>query len=203
MALFRKSSHTLSLRWIRAQLRRRSFVALLVVAGGYAVHADAQISEGTGYLSSTMVFGTFGGENTNLPAYSDNALGFDLGASFQPHPLVGLEFRGGAYPFSARYVQMEFTGGYRIEKQTAFGFAYAPFAYIGGGWARSQDKGLGNTQYPPMWDPCWQADMGFDRTYHSFSWRVAQISWRETYTQLHSLRSIGLSTGIVYRFQHE
>ena len=201
MALFRQSSSTRSHPWTLGQFTGQRLIVLLALLGMHAMHAYGQIGEGTGHLSSAMVFGTFGGENTNLPAYADNALGFDLGASYQPHPMAGLEFRGGAYPISARYMQMGFTGGYRIERQTLFGFPYSPFAYVGGGWARSQDKGLGKTAYPPMWDPCWQADIGFDRVYHNFAWRVAQMSWRETYTPLHRLRSVGLSTGIVYRFE--
>ena len=174
---------------------------LLVLTGFYAVPAVGQREEGMGHGSTAMVFGTFGGENTNLPAYADNALGFDLGASYQPHAMAGMEFRAGAYPFSARYVQMGFTGGYRIAKRTVFGFPYEPFAYFGGGWARSQDKGLSKQAYPPLWEPCWQSDIGFDRTYHRFSWRVAQVSWRETYTSLHQLRSLGLTTGVVYHFR--
>jgi hypothetical protein len=172
-----------------------------MVGAWMSTAASGQIGDGTGRLSDAMAYMTIGGENTQLPSYADNALGFDLGISYQPRPLAGAEFRAGAYPISARYVQMGFTGGYRVARQTFFGFPYAPFVYFGAGTARSQDKGTGTITYAPQWQPCWQADIGFDRTYHRFSWRVAQISWRETYTPLHSLRSAGLSTGIVYRFQ--
>jgi hypothetical protein len=181
---------------------RRNLIAVLLLSGVSAVHGVGQIADGTGRASSAMVFGTLGGENTDLPAYADNALGFDLGASYQPHALEGAEFRVNAYPFSARYVQMSFTGGYRIAKRTAFGFLYQPFVYFGGGWARSQDKGLNNASYPPTWQPCWQTDIGLDRTYRNFAWRMVQASLRETYAPLNRLRSIGLSTGVVYHFQH-
>ena len=166
-----------------------------------SVHpAAAQVLDGVGLRSSASAFMTVGGENTQLPAYADNALGFDLGVTVQSHPFAGGEFRVGAYPFSARYVQMPITGGYRVAARSLFGFPYAPFAYFGGGVSRSQDKGTTRKEYPPHWDPCWQANVGFDRVFGSFTWRAAEFSWRETYTPLHSLRTIGLSTGLVYRF---
>lgn len=174
----------------------------LVLMGMVSARAFGQIGDGTGKLTNTSAYLTVGGENTQFPFYSDNALGFDLGVSYQPRALVGMEFRSSAYPVSARYAQMGFTGGYRIARDTILGFPYAPFVYVGGGVARSQDKGAGNTAYAPQWEPCWQADLGFDREFERFSWRVAQISLRETYTPLHTLRSVGLSTGIVYHFPH-
>lgn len=173
---------------------------MLCLLTGAALRVHAQVGDGTGSLSSTSAFLTVGGEDTQLPAYADNALGFELGAMTQPRPLLGAQLRIGAYPFSARYVQMPMTAGYRVSRYSFFGFPYAPFAYIGGGLSRSQDKGMGYRQYPPHWQKCWEAQIGFDRPYHSFSWRVAEISFRHTTTPLHTLRSVGLSTGIVYRF---
>lgn len=173
---------------------------MVVLLAWNCPRADGQVEDGTGRLSNASAYLTVGGENTQLPFYPDNALGFDMGVSYQPHALLGLEFRAGAYPIQAQYTQMPFTAGYRIEKHTILGFPYTTFVYFGGGLARSDDKGSGNTHYPPQWEPCWQADLGFDRDYGRFSWRVAQVSWRETYTPLHSLRSLGLGTGLVYRF---
>lgn len=191
----------------RRRLSRRvlpglALVAVLAIAcGGRA--AGQIVEDGVGLRSNAMAFGTFGGENTNLPGYADNALGFDLGVSYQMRSLTGVEFRTTAYPYKATYLQMSYTGGYRVARRTIFGFPYTPFAYFGGGWARSQDRGLGKTTYPPMWAPCWQADLGLDRDYGSFSWRAVQASWRETYTPLHGLRTLGLSTGLVYHFRRE
>lgn len=173
---------------------------VLLVVGMRTMRATGQIGDGTGKLSNASAYLTVGGENTQFPFYSDNAIGFDMGVSYQPHALIGAEFRSSAYPVSARYTQMGFTGGYRVSKETILGFPYAPFVYFGGGLARSQDKGAGHTAYAPQWEPCWQADVGFDRDYGRFSWRVAQFSLRETYTPLHTLKSVGLSTGIVYHF---
>jgi hypothetical protein len=173
---------------------------MLVLIAWNCPQAAGQVEDGTGRLSDASAYLTVGGENTQFPFYSDNALGFDMGVSYQPRALVGAEFRGGAYPISARYTQMAFTGGYRIAKHTILGFPYAPFVYVGGGLARSQDKGMGDAAYAPQWESCWQADLGFDRDYGRFSWRVAQFSLRETYTPLHTLKSVGLSTGIVYHF---
>jgi hypothetical protein len=201
MALFRRSFQPCSFVTISPRCAGRNLLVLFLLVGMPAVHAAGQVEESAGAVSSTMVYGMIGGENTQLPAYADNALGFEVGAAYQRHALMGAEFRAGGYPIEAQYRQMSFTGGYRIARQTLFGFLYQPFAYIGGGYARSQDKGLGRAAIPATWDPCWQADIGFDRTYHNFAWRMVQASWRETYTPLHSLRSLGLSTGIVYRFQ--
>jgi hypothetical protein len=203
MALFRQHLNDADCfhRWIDCAVRGAAVLAVLMAMGTIA--AAGQVEEdGTGMLSHASAYMTVGGEHTQLPYFADNALGFDLGVSYQPRALLGMEFRAGAYPIKATYTQMGFTAGYRVVRKTIFGFPYAPFVYFGAGTARSQDKGIGRTAYPPMWEPCWQADLGFDRTYYRFSWRVAQISWRETYTPLHSLHSVGLSTGIMYRFPH-
>lgn len=202
MALFRQHEDEAAWfhHWIDCAVRGAAVLAVLMAMG--VRPAAGQVEDGAGMLSHASAYMTVGGENTQLPYFSDNALGFELGVSYQPRALVGMEFRAGAYPIKATYTQMGFTGGYRVARRTIFGFAYAPFVYFGAGTARSQDKGTGRTAYAPQWEPCWQADLGFDRTYYRFSWRVAQISFRETYTPLHSLQSIGLSTGIVYRFPH-
>jgi hypothetical protein len=193
-----------ALRRGRARVRGRwtgcALAAALVVVAGCA-GARAQVAvDGVGARSDVSAFLTVGGENTQLPSYADNALGFDSGVTFQPRTLVGVEFRAGAYPFSARYDQMPFTAGYRVAGRSFLGFPYAPFAYFGGGLARSQDKGTTHVEYSPQWEKCWQVDVGMDRSYRVFSWRLVQASWRETYTPLHALRSISLSTGVVYRF---
>jgi hypothetical protein len=165
------------------------------------MRCSAQISDGAGRLSQSSAFLTFGGENTQFPYYADNALGFDAGFSYQPRPVVGFEVRIGSYPYKARFLQVPVTAGYRITRDTFFGFPYAPFAYIGAGVARSQDEGLGNVHTSPVFSMCWQVDVGLDRTYARFSWRIAQISRRETWGTQQSLRSLALSTGIVYRIK--
>jgi hypothetical protein len=177
-----------------------SLVFLLILLGTHSLHARAQMFEGS-QPSNASAFVTIGGENTQLPHYADNALGFDLGVALQSHPFLGAEFRFGAYPFSARYVQMPITGGYRVAAHSLFGFPYAPFAYVGAGVSRSQDESLSHLSLPSHFVPCWQAEIGLDRTFHSFTWRTAQISWRETYASQNTLRSVGVSTGIVYHFQ--
>jgi hypothetical protein len=185
------------------RLRRASFgcvVWTLLGVGSVRAHCQVVV-DGAGLRSDAAAFMTVGGENTQLPYYADNALGFDAGVTYQPRVLVGMEFRAGAYPVSARYVQMPFTAGYRVAGHSFFGFPYSPFAYIGGGVSRSQDKGTGHLEYAPQFERCWQSDVGLDRKYGSFAWRVAQVSYRQTFTPLHTLRSVGLSTGIVYRFK--
>jgi hypothetical protein len=173
----------------------------LLFAAGLAVSHGQSVGDGTGQRSSTTAFFTIGGENSQLPAYADNAMGFDLGLSTQPHPLLGLEVRVGAYPISAQYVQIPFTAGYRVAGRTFFGFPYEPFAYVGGGISRSQDENLGHSGYSPQWVKCWQANVGLDRDYGAFSWRIVQVDYRRTYEPVHVIRSLGLSTGVVYRFK--
>jgi hypothetical protein len=173
--------------------------ALLTVMGVGARRCGGQIAEGAGKPSDATIFLTVGGENTQFPFYADNALGFDSGFGYQPHKLAGFEARIGSYPYSARFVQTPITAGYRMGADSFFGFPYAPFAYFGGGVSRSQDEGPGLVSMPAVFRPCWQADLGLDRTYARFSWRVVQISFRETYGPQDTLRSVGLSTGIVYR----
>ena len=178
-----------------------SAAALIATVCLLSTPAFGQISDGAGRLSEASAFLTIGGENTQFPYYADNAIGFDSGLSYQPRALLGFEARIGAYPYSARFVQVPITAGYRVSATSIFGFPYAPFAYFGAGVSRSQDEGLGKISTSPIFAPCMQADIGFDRNYAHFSWRIAQISWRETYGTQQTLRSLGLSTGIVYRLK--
>jgi len=202
MALLRRKSIAVFLRSAGAGLDARpGLVTLIALLSLVSISAGGQISDGAGKLSSTTAFLNIGGENTQFPFYADNALGFDTGLSYQPHDLMGFEARIGAYPYSARFVQVPITAGYRVSTNSIFGFPYAPFVYIGGGVSRSQDEGLGKIRTSPNFEPCWQVDVGFDRTYASFGWRIAQISWRETYGPQQTFRSLGLSTGIIYRLR--
>jgi hypothetical protein len=179
----------------------RSLMVLIALVGMVSARANGQISDGAGRLSNATAFITVGGENTQFPYYADNAMGFDSGFSYQPRSLVGFEGRVGSYPYSARFVQIPITVGYRIAGNSLFGFSYAPFVYFGAGVSRSQDEGLGRVHTTPVFAACWQVDIGFDRNYKSFSWRMVQVSRRETYDRQQSLRSMGLSTGIVYRIK--
>jgi hypothetical protein len=177
----------------------RSLLALIAFVGLASMRVSGQVSDGVGTLSQASVFLTPGIENTQFPYYADNALGFDSGVSYQPKDLLGFEARIGAYPYSARFLQVPITAGYRVAASTLFGLPYAPFAYVGGGVSRSQAEGLGKISTSPVFAACWQLDVGLDRTFSAFSWRVVQISRRETYGPQQSLRTLGLSTGIVYR----
>jgi hypothetical protein len=176
-------------------------LALLATMGGAWTRLQGQISDGAGRLSDASIFLTVGGENSQFPYYADNAIGFDSGFGYQPSKLAGFEVRIASYPYSARYLQTPITAGYRVGADSLFGFPYSPFAYFGGGVSRSQVEGLGHVSTSPGFIPCWQADVGFDRPYRRFSWRMVQISWRESYGPQQTVRSLGLSTGIVYRIK--
>jgi hypothetical protein len=186
---------------IGAKARGIGFISFLFLLGMGSIPVVAQFSGPPGHFPTASAFMTVGGENSQFPFFADNSLGFDAGVSIQPRALVGAEFRIGAYPYSATYVQIPITAGYRVGVNSIRGYPYAPFAYIGGGVSRSQPEATGPEHTSPIWRLCWQADIGLDRNFHSISWRMAQASWRETYGSEQTLRSIGLSTGIVYHFQ--
>jgi hypothetical protein len=188
------------------RLRRRGatpiLLALLAMMASASTRLQGQISDGAGRLADAFVFVTVGGENSQYPDYADNAIGFDSGFTYQPRKLEGFEARIGSYPYSARFVQMPFTAGYRVAADSILGYPYMPFAYFGGGVSRMQDGGLTHVATSPAFRPCWQTDIGLDLLYSRFLLRVVQISFRESYGSQATVRSIGLSAGIVYRIRH-
>jgi hypothetical protein len=138
--------------------------------------------------------------NTQFPLYADNALGFNFGAFLQSSHLIGAEVRGGYYPVSARFTQAPITAGIRIISRRSSGTRWLPFGYIGGGVSRVQNEGPTYQPTAASWSPCWQASAGLDVSFARFSWRAAEASWTETYSVRDDLRSLSVSTGLVYRF---
>jgi hypothetical protein len=145
-------------------------------------------------------FATAGGANTQLPRYADNALGFNFGAYIQPFRLLGGEVRGGTYPIKARYTQSPVTAGLRIGGRRLGESRWIPYGYIGGGVSKAQDSGVNSQPTAAVWSRCWQASAGVDINFGRFSWRAADASWTKTYTAQRDLRTLSLSTGVVYHF---
>lgn len=175
-------------------------IGIGIVGAWSCASASAQISDAR-YASSKASFAmTIGLENTQFPAYADNALGFDFATAYQVHPLLGAEFRMGAYPVSARYDQVPITGGYSIAVPQVLGHPFTVFGYAGGGVSRSESEESRATAATPQWRTCVQVDAGLDRDFGRLSWRVLQVLWRHTYSTPEDLRSVGLSTGLVYHF---
>lgn len=156
-------------------------------------------------------FLTLGGGNTQFPLYADNALGVSMGLFYQRKLLLGAEVRGGTSVLGARYNLSPVTAGYRIARHSEEGGSdlgwsplsiehWAPFGYFGGGYSYAQDSGTfyQNPPSPTHWVPCWQAIVGVDRSYRFASWRMVEVSWTKTYTDLHDLRTPSVSTGVVF-----
>ncbi len=181
-------------RWLMLSVTAWAGVTL----GGQ--RAAAQNPSGSYLYSKASFAAMIGGENTGYRTYDDNALGFDFALAYQPHTLVGLEFRMGAYPISAIYDQIPITGGYRVAVSQVLGKPYTVFGYAGVGLSRSENQAGASENTAPQWRRCGQVDVGVDRDFGRFSWRVAQGSWRHTFSEPRNLRSIGLSTGVVYHF---
>ena len=150
--------------------------------------------------ASFGVFATASVANTQLPYFADNALGYNFGAFLQTSPLFGLELRVGAYPLKATFEQEPVTAGFRFAPPHTKEVEALPFAYFGAGYSKSQ---YSKADYQPsvaLWTPCWQTSGGMDIAYDKFRWRVYEASWTETFTLRRNLRTLGLSTGLVYAF---
>jgi hypothetical protein len=186
------------------------FILLVCSLSGAAQHAHGQQFRD----ADIGAFVTIGAENSQFPLYSDNALGFNFGAFYQPKLFIGAEVRGGVYPISARYSQAPFTVGYRIGppvKRTDVDTGMspvnprylAPFVYFGGGFSDAQDSGslYLNKPLSADWEPCWQLSLGVDRQYRRVSWRIVELSYARTYFPLHDVRTATISTGLVYHFR--
>jgi hypothetical protein len=138
--------------------------------------------------------------NTQLLTFADNALGFNAGLYLQHSPFLGIEGRIGAYPVKATYFQAPATIGFRISPFRTRPLQPAPFAYFGGGFSKSQYERANLQPSATLWTPCWQSVSGMDIAIHKFSWRIYEASWTETYSLRGNLRTLGLSTGLVYSF---
>jgi hypothetical protein len=73
-----------------------------------------------------------------------------------------------------------------------------PFLYFGGGFSRAQYSKANYQPSVPLWTPCWQATGGTDLAFGKFTWRLYELNWTETYTLRRNIRTVGLSTGLVY-----
>jgi hypothetical protein len=172
-------------------------VCLLVVSTTHLYGQALPVGE-MGADAGAFVTGTVA--NTQLPSFADNALGFSAGLFLQRSPLLGLEGRFGVYPARATYFQAPVTAGLRISPFRARLFVPAPYAYFGGGFSKSQYQKVNLQPSAALWAPCWQSVSGMDIAFHKFSWRVYEASWTETYTLRGSIRTLSLSTGLVYSF---
>lgn len=155
----------------------------------------------TGEVRARMgVFATANFANSQLPYFADNALGFDAGAFVQVAPLLGVEARAGAYPVDATFEQMPVTAGLRFAPIRHALFRTVPFAYFGAGFSKSQYSKASYQPSAALWAPCWQSTSGMDMVFQKISWRLYEASWTQTYTLRQNIRTLGLSTGLVYSF---
>jgi hypothetical protein len=131
-----------------------------------------------------------------LPAFPENAIGFNAAAYLQSNSFLGIEMRAATYPVSARFDQSPVTVGVRgqlIHRELS------PIFFVGGGMSYANDI-KGRHVDSSAWCPAWQASIGLDKRYGSFSWRVGEVSWIDAYTTERTLRTITVGTGVVMRF---
>ncbi len=185
--------------WSRFNITRFQLALAILLGSSPSICFGQALATATSRMDAGA-FVTGGLMNTQVPYYSDNALGVNIGVFVQPTPLLGLEVRAGAYPFSSRFVQAPFTGGIRFSSRASRNWRAQLFGYLGGGMSRSEDEGVIPIRQvlPAKWDPCWQTSAGVDLPFRRWKWRVFEANWTETYTPQRSLRSLSVNTGLVY-----
>ncbi len=147
------------------------------------------------------VIATVNAENSQLPYYADNAMGYGFGAFLQMTPLLGVEGRISSYPMSATFAQAPYTAGVRVAPPQTKEVQLVPFFYFGGGYSHAQYSKANYKPSVPLWTPCWQASAGTDWGFSKFRWRMYELNWNETYATRQNIRTIGLSTGLVWTFK--
>jgi hypothetical protein len=168
------------------------FFAVSCTSFAQSVEAGARVPEVGLYLGEAVA-------NTQLPAYADNAIGFDAAMYLQSASILGLEVRASTYPVSAHFAQSPMTAGLRA----AFtDHEWNPYIYLGGGLSYGTDSGTSWRQaLPSQFYPAWQGSLGVDYRYGKLSFRLGEISLTNAYTPQHTLRTAAVSAGIVMHFK--
>jgi hypothetical protein len=180
-------------------MKSKCLVLLLLIGGCSPLLS--QVAPAAYSRSEAGAFVSFGGLRTHVIAFTYNALGVDGGLFTQKSPLIGVEVRGGSFPFYARYSQSPFTGGYRAAMHLSRFHDTELFGYFGGGMSLAQDAGPHYVATSAQWSPCWQASQGANIPVKGhLQWKAYEGTWTETYTSLRSLRGLSLTTGITYSF---
>lgn len=187
----------------RAERFTLAFASLLV--GLIGSNASSLYGQAMPVAERRLTIGAFGTTNfvnTQMPYFADNAVGFNAGAFLQLTPLLGLEVRAGATPIGATFEQEPVTAGARIAQRQTKEVQALGFAYFGGGFSRAQYSKANYRPSVPLLTPCWQASAGTDIAFRKITWRIYEATWTETYAIRRNLRSIGISSGLVYTFRH-
>lgn len=184
----------------RINVMNTKWLILLFLIGGSA-SLLCQVEPAAHSRSEVGAFASFGGLRTHEIAFTYNALGVDGGFFIQKSPLIGIEIRGGSYPFYARFPQAPITGGYRAAIQvTRFGDSEV-FGYFGGGLSHSQNAGSHYVTTAAQWAPCWQASQGVNvPAGRHFQWKAYEVAWTETYSSIGNVHGYSLTTGVTYKF---
>jgi hypothetical protein len=201
----RSSMRRYAARLFSAVSSNLSYTILVPVVGLLASHSSLGLSQATPVAERRLsggVFATANEVNTQLPYFADNAFGFDAGAFVQLTPLFGLEARIGSAPIGDRFQQEPATAGIRVAKPRTKERQALQFLYLGGGFSRSQYSKADFRPSVSLTMPCWQASSGTDIALGKVTWRLYEATWTETYTPRWNLRSIGMSSGLVYTIGH-
>jgi hypothetical protein len=179
----------------------RSGLLVFMLLSGTASTVFAQANEGDNNRINAAL--TAGIINTQFPLYADNSAGPNIAVFYQKSTFIGMQAKGGDYFYSARFKQVPITAGYRVgkpyfDRETSIWAGWYPFAYAGAGVSHAQDSDLNPQPIPAAWYFCMQGSAGVDHQFKYFTWRAAEVSWTETNTSIRSLRSIGISTGLVF-----
>lgn len=148
-------------------------------------------------------FVSFGGQGTHMIADNFNSLGVDGGFYIQHSTFIGFEARFADYSMFARYSQAPFTAGYRVGLRKPPSHRFQPFAYAGAGMSHSVNATAHYVALPASWQPCAQVSQGLNIPMRRhWQWKAYEGTWTETFGSERNLRSLTLTTGIVYTFRY-
>jgi hypothetical protein len=194
------------LRWTPpSRMIQRTLLSLLVVLP-FCCSASAQVVvPGLRFGSSMSVFTTFTDVKPNYQYFTDLAVyGFSAGGFIQSHHVIGLELRGSITRWGGGQHEEAALGGPRAALHLG---RFSPYiAGLGG----AGNVWIGQDHPPPGHErkskealgPQWTILGGLDFHLHRrWSLRAAELSYSHVYTDHQTVRPIGASAGIVYRFR--
>jgi hypothetical protein len=179
-------------------LAKGGWILLVLLLAFFSQRSWGQAIYAGTYPPSLGFFVIAGASHTQFAHFTDNSAGGNFGIFFQRSPLLGAEIRVGSYPVSARATQSPLTGGIRMG-MTSRRAHVLPYGFLGGGVQKGSDLTLNHSPTYSHWSPCWQASAGVDIPMGNFAWRIAEVTWLESYASTgNSIRSWNLNTGIVF-----
>jgi hypothetical protein len=190
---------------LRGPLALRIVTCLLVVLP-FTSSAQAQVVvPGLRFGSSIAGFGTFTGIKPNYQYFTDNAVyGFTIGGYLQTRSIIGVEIRGSVAKWGSVQHEEAALAGPRAALHLG---RFSPYVGILGGgghvWIAQNHPLPGHERIStaalgPQWTVLGGIDVHF---LHKWSIRAGELTYSRVYTDHETVRPLGASAGIVYRFR--